>query len=179
MTRTGSSEHIMAAYLENRQSLERFLRSRFSHEVEAEDAIQELWLRIEGIDDSGIEEPLAYLFKMANNLAIDRKRSAQMQVKREKAWMETRIQRVANDTVDAEPNAESILLSRERLQAVDRLLASLPDRTSRIFRQFRVNGVPQKIIAHEENIGLSAVEKHLMRVYRALVKLKSDGEKAP
>lgn len=178
MRQAGNSEKIVAAYLDNRKSLERFLRSRFSHEVEAEDAIQELWLRIEGMDDSSIEEPLAYLFKMANNLAIDRKRSAQMQTKREKAWMETRIQRVANDTVDAEPNAERILLSRERLHEVDQLLADLPERTSRIFWQFRVNGVPQKIIAHEENIGLSAVEKHLMRAYQALVKLKSDGEKA-
>tara|TARA_R110000787_G_scaffold176420_3_gene288614 strand:+ start:4101 stop:4640 length:540 start_codon:yes stop_codon:yes gene_type:complete len=178
MKQAGNSENIMAVYLSNRGALERFVRSRFSHGVEAEDAIQELWLRIEGMDDSGIEEPLAYLFKMANNLAIDRKRSAQMQTKREKAWMETRIQRVVNDTVDAEPNAERILLSRERLQAVDQLLASLPERTSRIFRQFRVNGVPQKIIAHEENIGLSAVEKHLMKAYRALLVLKSDGEKA-
>lgn len=166
----------MSVYLENRARLERFLGTRFSHDVEAEDAIQELWTRINGIDDSAIDDPLAYLFRMANNLAIDRKRAVQMRIRRERAWVETRIDRVANDTVDSAPNAERILLSREKLEAVDATLDRLPERTSRIFKQYRVDGVPQKIIAYEEGISLSAVEKHLMRAYQAILKLKSDGE---
>lgn len=178
MSQARSSGSIMETYLGNRTGLENFLRSRFSHEVDAEDAIQELWMRIERVNDEEVRDPLSYLFKMANNLAIDRKRSRQMQSRRERAWMETRIQRVANDTIDAEPNAERILLSRERLREVERILDSLPDRTSRIFRLFRVDGVPQKVIAHEENISVSAVEKHLMRAYREILKLKSDVEDA-
>lgn len=178
MTQVRSSEAIMDAYLANRSGLENFLRSRFSHEVEAEDAIQELWMRIEKVDDDRIKDPLSYLFKMAHNLAIDHKRSVQMQTRRESAWMETRIQRVANDTIDNEPNAERILLSRERLREVDGILESLPERTSKIFRMFRVDGVPQKVIAHEEGISVSAVEKHLMRAYREILKLKSDVEDA-
>jgi RNA polymerase sigma-70 factor (ECF subfamily) len=176
MTDSIQTSIIVSAYLANRHKLERFLSTRFSHDVEAEDAIQELWTRIAGMDDSEIDDPLAYLFKMANNLAIDRKRTVQMRIKRERAWVETRIDRVANDTVDSAPNAERILLSRERLDAVDAILNRLPERTSRIFKQFRVDGIPQKIIAYEEDISLSAVEKHLMRAYQAILKLKSDGE---
>ena len=175
MTQSTQTSVILSVYLDNRQKLERFLSIRFSHEVEAEDAIQELWTRINDMDDSAIDDPLAYLFRMANNLAIDRKRSVQMRKKRERAWVETRIQRVANDIVDNEPSAERILLSREKLEEVDHALDKLPERTSRIFKQFRVEGVPQKIIAYEEEISLSAVEKHLMRAYQAILKLKSDG----
>lgn len=48
---------------------------------DAEDVVQEVWLRWAEIDESGIDNPRAYLSRLATNLCLDRLRSAA--VKRE------------------------------------------------------------------------------------------------
>jgi RNA polymerase sigma-70 factor (ECF subfamily) len=48
------------------------------------------------------------------------------------------------------------------------VLRSLGERTDYIFRRHRVEGIPQRDIAAELGISLSAVEKHLQRAYRAV-----------
>jgi RNA polymerase sigma-70 factor (ECF subfamily) len=53
----------------------------------------------------------------------------------------------------------------------------LPERTRAIFRRFRLDGEPQRRIAEDIGISVSAVEKHLARAYEAIAaaKLRLDG----
>src|SRR3712207_185555 len=44
--------------------------------TDAEDAVQEAWLRWAGVDHSGIENPRAFLVRVTTRLAIDRLRRA-------------------------------------------------------------------------------------------------------
>ena len=68
---TGLSELFMA----NSAALLRFLRARGAGE-NAEDMIQDMWMKLEAKDLGPVSDPLPYLYRMANNLMLDRYRSA-------------------------------------------------------------------------------------------------------
>lgn len=155
---------LEAVFLDNRPALLRFLRARGAGEA-AEDLLQELWIKASGGASGPIAEPLAYLYRTANNLMLDRRRSELRGARRDALWHET-----GDD--NAAPEGEQRLIARERLAEVERALAALGGRTDAIFRRYRLEGVSQRDIAAEEGISLSAVEKHLQKAYRALAELR-------
>lgn len=155
---------LEAAFLANRASLLRFLRARGAGES-AEDLVQEVWIRAAGEARGPIADPLAYLYRAANNLMIDRNRAAARGAVRDRQW--------ADAQARAEPPlGEQSLIAREELAAAAAALAALGDRTERVFRLFRIEGSGQREIAEQLGISLSAVEKHLQRAYRALADLR-------
>ncbi len=155
---------LEAVFLENRTTLLRFLRARGAGDA-AEDYLQEVWIKASAGASGPIAEPLAYLYRTANNVMLDRRRAELRATRRDTAWSEA-----ADDAAPAE--SEARLIARERLAAVESALAGLGDRTDAIFRRYRLDGVSQRDIAAEFGISLSAVEKHLQKAYRALADLK-------
>lgn len=153
-------------FLANRPKLLRFVQARLRDEEGAEDCLQDAWLRLTALDSGPIAEPLAYLYRMLTNLATDRQRSVALRLKRDDAWHSAQ---GSIEGVDNAPSAERQLLDRERLRSVGQVLAALPERTGRIFRMARVEGLPQKAIAAEFGISVSAVEKHVERAHRAVL----------
>ena len=166
-----SANGLEAVLMANRAALERFLRARCGDAAEAEDLIQELWLKLEGASGP-IAEPLAYLYRMADNLVLDRRRSAQRRERRDDAWNDLAGGGAAG--VSDAPSAEQALIARERLRIVEQVLAGLGPRTAHIFKRFRIDGVGQRDIAVEEGISLSAVEKHLQKAYRAVLQIRDE-----
>ena len=75
---------------------------------------------------------------------------------------------------DPAPSPERIAIDRNELEQVEKALAAMPPRTAEILRKYRVEGQDQKSIASELAISLSAVEKHLQRAYRELIRLRID-----
>jgi len=163
---TGSG--LEAAFLANRASLLRFLRARGAGEG-AEDLLQEVWIRAAADARAPIADPLAYLYRAANNLMIDRVRASSRGAARDRRWADAR--ELAGHAVEA-PSGERALIAREELAAAEAVLAGLGARTDEVFRRFRVEGVSQRRIADDLGISLSAVEKHLQRAYRALADLR-------
>ena len=155
---------LEAVFLENRTTLLRFLRARGAGDA-AEDYLQEVWIKASAGASGPIAEPLAYLYRTANNVMLDRRRAELRATRRDTAWSEA-----ADDAAPAE--SEARLIARERLAAVESALTGLGDRTDAIFRRYRLDGVSQRDIAAEFGISLSAVEKHLQKAYRALADLK-------
>lgn len=155
---------LEAVFLDNRPALLRFLRARGAGDV-AEDLLQELWIKAQAGASGPIAEPLAYLYRTANNLMLDRRRAELRGARRDALWTET-----GEDT--AAPDGEDRLIARERLEQVRRTLADLGERTDAIFRRYRLDGRSQRDIAAEFGISLSAVEKHLQKAYRALAELR-------
>jgi len=175
-----SEAGLEATFMASRPMLLRFLRARLGHFQEAEDLLQDLWLKLSGLETGPIADPRSYLFRMADNLVLDRRRADQRRARRDDAW--TKAQSGATLDVDQRPSAEHTLLARERLRLVEHSLRQLPERTAAAFRMFRIEGKPQKAIAGEFGITVSAVEKHLQKAYRAVLaaqaSLNADSEEA-
>ena len=158
---------LEAIFMASRPMLLRFLRARLGDHHEAEDLLQDLWLKLRTIETGPIAEPRSYLFRMADNLVLDRRRSARRRARRDEAWTEA--QSGVAIEVDDRPSAERVLLARDKLRTIERILNELPERTATAFRMFRIEGTPQKTIAAEFGITVSAVEKHLQTAYRAVL----------
>jgi RNA polymerase sigma factor (sigma-70 family) len=158
---------LEAVFLANRDVLLRFLRARGAGDA-AEDLLQELWVRIEQANVGPIAEPLSYLYRTANNLMLDRRRSALRSARRDTEWGDLS----AIGGSYEEPSGERVLIAREQLRAAEEALQALGERTAVIFRRYRLDGVSQRDIAAEQGISLSAVEKHLQKAYRAMIDIQ-------
>ena len=59
----------------NRQALQRFLQARLRGKGDPEDILQDLWVKLESLETGPVTEPLAYLYRMTENLVRDRHRA--------------------------------------------------------------------------------------------------------
>jgi RNA polymerase sigma-70 factor (ECF subfamily) len=137
---------------------------------EANDLLQEAWLRLSRIDGFVPDEPLSYFFRMLHNLILDRKRSLFRDGRRDRQWTETI--GPAFPGIADEPGSERRLIAAEELRAVHQALDALGEPTAGIFRRHRIDQVTQRVIAQEYGMGLSTVEKHLRKAYAALLQLR-------
>ena len=160
---------LEAVFFTHRETLLRFLRARGAGDA-AEDLLQELWLKASAGVSGPIADPLAYLYRVANNLMLDRRRGELRRERRDQDWTELTGGPVLG--VSDAPSGEQVLIARERLAATEAALKELGERTELVFRRYRVEGASQRQIAGELGISLSAVEKHLQKAYRALVELR-------
>lgn len=150
--------------LANREELIRFLAARGAGDS-AEDIFQELWVHIAGSRTGPVAHPLSYLYRAANNLMLDRYRSARAAALREKAWGE-------HDNGRGHPSIERSLISREELARVDATINTLGERAAAAFRYFRIEGISQRDIAARLGVSVSTVEADLRKVYTALAAIK-------
>lgn len=151
--------------LAERYKLLRFLAARGAGD-EAEDLLHELWQRLGTGPSQPVADPMAYLFRAAENLIRDIRRSRMSREKRQLAWYESA-------TPDVEqPVGERVLIARETLRAVERELEKLGPRVATVFRAYRIEGISQAAIAREHGISLSSVEKDLQKAYRAVAALR-------
>lgn len=153
---------LRAVFLRERTTLLRFLAARLGSVDEAEDALQDAWLKLDGAVLGPVANPVSYLFRMVHNMALDRRRTALSRSIREAHWLD------AQPTAIERPDAEAALLARQRLDQVEAALAALPENVGRAFRMFRLEGVPQRQIARAMGVSLNVVEKLLQRAYRRL-----------
>lgn len=157
---------LEAVYLDNRDGLLRFLRARGAGEA-AEDLVHDLWLKVRGRTDGPIAQPLAYLYRAADLLMIDRYRSARQAERRDQAWQDGR-----HDPAGAVPTPEREVAARQEAARVTQLLRTLGTRKATVFRRARLDGVPHRTIAADLGISLSTVEADLREVTRALAALR-------
>ena len=158
---------LRAALIEHRAALLRYFIARRVPPEEAEDVLQDLVVKLESHASGPVAEPRAYLYRMAENLLLDRIRSEGRRRGREQAWVAAQAGAALDQ--DDRPSPERTLIAREQLALVSAALAALPERTSLVFRRYRIDGMPQREIATELGISLSAVEKHLQKAYRTVV----------
>lgn len=167
---------LQEAVLHYRAELLRFLAARRAAADEAEDILQDLYVKVRGLHAGPVAEPRAYLYRMTANLLMDRRRTAARRTMRERHWTDAQLG--AEQELDERPSAEQELAAREELAIVSRAIGALPERTVEILRRYRIDGDGQREIAAALGISLSAVEKHLQRAYRVVVEAKArlDGD---
>lgn len=167
-----TEQSLKALFMESRPALLRFLHLRGASADEAEDLLQDLYLKLDGRQFGSIAEPRAYLYRMADNLFLDRRRASARRIKREEQWPAALS---SHHGPDADPAvaADEALIASQQLLLVKAALARLPERTVEIFRRFRIEGERQRHIATELGISISAVEKHLQRAYGVVLAIRT------
>lgn len=162
---------LEAVFFEHREPLLRFLRARGA-EAQAEDLVQEVWLRASAQAAGPIANPRSYLFRVAHNLMIDIHRADTQRFRREQVW--ANVHGGSQSGISDEPSAERSMVSREMLERAQGTIDDLGEPTTTIFRRFRLDGVGQKTIASDLGVSLATVEKHLQKAYRAMAALKKE-----
>ena len=152
-----------------RAQLLRYLRAHGAGD-QAEDLLQELWIRVQANPTGPIASPRSYLFRAATNLIIDRRRSEQQEQQRVAEWSEAS-DRLAGAPAN-DPGPEREYDGRRRLALVAEHLAKLPKRAVQIFHQHRVEGRTQREITVETGLSRSTVESDLRLVYQALGEIR-------
>jgi len=161
-----SPSGIEAVYLANRDSLLRFLRARGAG-ADADDLIQELWVRVISHPVGPVMNPLGYLYRCANNLMLNACRTSARSSARDEAWGEVHL----TGDVGA---AEAGLVAREEIARARRRLADCGERVQEVFFLFRVEGMSQREISARFDVSVSAVEKDIQRAYRAIAAMKDE-----
>ncbi|WBY08426.1 RNA polymerase sigma factor [Sphingomonas sp. 7/4-4] len=166
MTPDDDISGLQRVILNERSRLLRFLAARGMSD-DAEDALHDLWQRVAAAPAQPIADPLSYLFRAAENLVRDRRRSSVSRDRRHQDWHETSM------PSEEAPTSERSLIARERLREVHSTLAALGPRVELVFRKCRLDGLGQAAIARELGVSLSSVEKDLQKAYRALAQLRA------
>jgi RNA polymerase sigma factor (sigma-70 family) len=160
-----SSEEVglSRVYEIHRTSLLRLLMARTGASSEAEDLLQELWIKVQHNPPIDVQHARAYLFRMAQNLVRDRLRSRQRQMTHERRWSDeaTNFAASVGEHVDSAKSAEQQLLEREEVAALASAITNLPDAARRAFELHKMEGYSHADVAATLGISKSGVEKHM------------------
>jgi len=153
-----------------RPALMAFFVRRLSDPVQAEDLIQDLFIRMATMRGPATDNPEGYIFQAAANLLRD-------QYRRDATRYRYQQSRATDADLGVDPiDAERLLSARQSVGCVARTLGGLPDRTRQIFILYRLEGMQRKAIADAFGISVSAVEKHIANAMRALLAAMGDSQ---
>jgi len=160
---------LEAVFLANRDALLRFLRAHGAGDA-AEDLLNELWLRLREAPPGPVAKPLAYLYRAANNLMLDRYRSESRAAARERHWAEAT--GATHPGQSDAPSGEREIIARQQLAQTQAALAALGLRVERVFWRHRIDGVPQRQLAEEFGVSLSTIESDLRKAVGVLIEVR-------
>ncbi|MBI1361191.1 MAG: sigma-70 family RNA polymerase sigma factor [Alphaproteobacteria bacterium] len=160
---------LMTLYLAKRADLVRFFAARTSSPGEAEDIVQDIFLKLSSVDDTGIENGAAYLYRLGSNVMLDRARARRRATVRDDAYYRTHRtgQPVGEDEADL-PSPEARLDAKQRLDRLVRSVEALPPQCRRVFTMHKFEDRSYAEIATLLGISRSAVEKHMITALKRL-----------
>ena len=160
--RTDGDAGLEATYHACRVELLRFLVARTGNASEAEEILQEMWLRLGVSAEGPIANPRPYLYRIAQNLVVDRARARQRRARREQAWSNPQPSAGSNmDPIDPSQSAEEAMIEREEIALLASAVSNLPDGARRVFTMHKLEGHSHSEVAQMLGISASGVEKHM------------------
>jgi len=139
-------------------ALLRYFSKRISNRADAEDLVQEVFIRIarQG-NTTNIDHVEAYLFQTASNLLRDRAR-------REATHHASQHISFEDSGYEGEsPSEERVYEGREAIEQFLEVVAGMPPRRRMVFLMHRFMGLSYGAIALRLGISASVVEKHMSR----------------
>lgn len=153
--------------------LEKLLRRRGRTHEEAEDLIQETFLRVKVYLDQGkeIREPEAFLVRTALNLSHDVRLHERKHLYARKSIEDLEL-------LDLAPRPDEVFEADERLKELSAVLEGVSRKTREVFLMHRLYGMTYEQIAEHFDVTISAIEKHIARAWSVLGRevLRRDGE---
>ena len=169
MPDAGTDDPLLAAYLERRATLVRFLAARAGSLAVAEDLAQELYLKLAARDrEAVVENPNALLYRMALNLMLDRARTESRSAARDAAWRQVSRSDVGGEDVADEPAADDAASAAQRLRQLVAAVDLLAPQMGRAFRLHKLEGLSHAETAQAMGLSVKAVEKHVSAALKAL-----------
>lgn len=149
---------VSAAFVANIDFLKRFLARFFSDRQDIEDVAQEAYLRAYVAEQKKeIEQPKAFLFRIARNLALT-------QLTRKSRQITDYIEDSADSVViEGGATADSEVEAQQSFGLYCEAVAALPEKCRQVFLLRKVHGLPHKEIAERMSMSVSSVEKYLRR----------------
>ncbi|MCM8732524.1 RNA polymerase sigma factor [Hephaestia sp. GCM10023244] len=160
----------------HRAELLRFVTARTGDVAEAEDILQELWLRAGAAPAATVEHWRAYLFRSANNLIIDRVRARRRRELRDRTWTES-LHGVAfgmTEIVDPADAPDHAIEADQEARRLAAAIAALPAGARRVFELHKVDGLSHTEVAARLRISRSGVEKHMAVAMKHLRRALAD-----
>ncbi|RRU08250.1 sigma-70 family RNA polymerase sigma factor [Stenotrophomonas sp. 278] len=159
-------DYLLGTYDE----LKRRLVRRLGSDDLAGDALQDTWMRLDARRDrlDPVQNPAAYLLRMAMNTVVDRQRADHrlMQLDEVSALME-----LADPAPGPAQNAENDFAVQDMLA----LLQRMPERRRRILLAIRVEGLQQRDVAERLGVSLRLVQRELKAAQEYLAARSADG----
>lgn len=145
---------IKSLFLSYGSELKRYIAHKFGDSAEADDIVQDAFhnfLRSEAPED--IENPRAYLYQTAHNLALNRIRKQ----RNHDAYLSS------SQVDDDHRSPERSVFAHRELELLNEILDSLPEKCSKAFILSRIHNKTYGEIAEELKVSISSVEKYLMK----------------
>lgn len=166
---------LVGLFEQHRNELRRFLAARCANPSDAEDLMQDLWVKLATLRPGPIANGKAYLFRTANNMVLDRARTALRAAARDGRWVQEELGGASIEArVDpALPNDEALAMMQEQA-LLQHAIAQLPNGAQKALRLYRFDGLSQSEVAVVMGISRSAVEKHLAVAMKHLRRIVSN-----
>jgi len=154
-----------------RAPLRRYFGARVRPGVDVDDLVQEVFLRLaRRADDAELHAIEGYVFAVANSVLNDNHRRTARRLPAGLGASEG----LGTRAEPEERSPERILLGLEELDAVERALLELPERTRIVFALNRYEEFTYREIASALGVSTSAVEKHMMRALAHLARRRTE-----
>jgi RNA polymerase sigma factor (sigma-70 family) len=154
MTKEGIAQ-LLQVWMEDYVVLKRQLARRLGSADLADDVMQDAYLRLQRMDDvQPVQHPRTYLFRIALNVAADRRRSETRRLARSEIEL---LLRLEHDELDPERIAEG----RSAVRLLAEALQELSPRRRAIFVAARLEGIPHPEIAARFGISTRYLEREL------------------
>ncbi|WP_193165079.1 RNA polymerase sigma factor [Microbulbifer hainanensis] len=153
-------------FAEHGQALVRFVARIVRNTEDAEDIAQHAYLRLQKLsDEKELDNPRAYLYQIANNLAVDQLRRGKLHMEYVSQQMPAEGETVGDDHADHQ-SPERVLAARQQLQSIHDAMDSLPLKCRQAFLLHRTRGLSYNEIAQEMNTSVSSVEKYILQALK-------------
>jgi len=158
---TTNASALTEMLIRERPALLRLVQRILGNDGGAEDVIQAIWLKARGVDSGqAIDNPRAYLYRLATNLATDHGRER------------TRRARLLAEHYlwgpDEVLSTEEQAMAQDELQRVLAAAEHLPEPTRTIFRLNRLQGMTQADVAKRLKVSVTTVENHVRAALQRL-----------
>ena len=167
------SSDVVEAYLQRRAALVRYFTARTGSAAQAEDLVQEIYLKLVALDErakAAVRNPAAFLYRLGSNLMLDRLKQDRRGMVRDEAWRRNQgVDTVLGEAADT-PAADDVLAAKQRLRQLAGAVEELTPQVRRAFVLHKLNGMSQAETAQAMNISRSAVEKHVSTALKHLMR---------
>jgi len=176
-TKDNTVSAVSAAFIENNSFLKKFLARFFSEQQDIEDVAQEAYLRAYVAEQSkDIEQPKAYLFRAAKNIALTKLTRKSRQITDYIADLSDSV------VIGSEAATEDEVEAEQTLGIYCDAVAALPEKCRQVYLLRKVHGLSHKEIAERMELSISSVEKYLLKgvlACRGFVQKREEPGSAP